>query len=383
MYLAMQNQECMKASLKGNEQEEESLQRLLFTASGSNQLDVALGGALLPEDIFTTERNETAVGVDSWKRNSFNIPSLQCSTVSDDPDELFGNFESATTDVARLDDGRHKKTEDANDMATVPPLFRSTSSGLSVLLHWTTASFLAAKQQRQESHQNVNVQPVAPTGGAFSNGYFQESGYRETLPFQPNIGTGDDPSRKRELQDLLRSQRALYLDSLQKFSGDDPKVASMNGTTPKVPGPGEALVDPTLLHSPVTEATQAKKNACRKKRPTSSRAVRKLKLGRQRLRPMSAYNIFFKYERARIVGEPLEFDKITCTTKVDRRKRRKSPRNVIGFSDLGKLIGQRWKELGAEERAVYQEKARQDKMRYEAEKAAAEEQDEMLTGDEC
>ena len=92
--------------------------------------------------------------------------------------------------------------------------------------------------------------------------------------------------------------------------------------------------------------------------------LQRKKLGRTR--PLSAYNMFFKQERARIVGT---FETSGSTSKQEKKKRRKHPHNKISFVELGRMIGRRWKRLSKEERAVYEADAKADKMQFEAEKA--------------
>ncbi|KAL3927145.1 MAG: hypothetical protein SGBAC_013200, partial [Bacillariaceae sp.] len=71
-------------------------------------------------------------------------------------------------------------------------------------------------------------------------------------------------------------------------------------------------------------------------------------------RPLSAYNIFFKEERARILEE------VAASKGED-------PQGKIGFQNLAKLIGKRWQELPANEMIYYKEKANTDMVRYKEE----------------
>ena len=81
-------------------------------------------------------------------------------------------------------------------------------------------------------------------------------------------------------------------------------------------------------------------------------------------RPLSAYNIFFRHERANILGIPLKEshdDKFITA----RKRRHVKGHGKISFSDLGKLIGQRWKNLKPDEMQVYQDLASKEKIEYE------------------
>ena len=108
-------------------------------------------------------------------------------------------------------------------------------------------------------------------------------------------------------------------------------------------------------------------------------------------RPLSAYNIFFKEERNRIlkgekeaaeggdvpsnisVNEALDtstksevsIDPDDAKSKSDSDKDKSKKK--IGFESLAKLIGRRWQELDAESMAVYKSKASVDMERYKKE----------------
>lgn len=97
-------------------------------------------------------------------------------------------------------------------------------------------------------------------------------------------------------------------------------------------------------------------------------------------RPMTAYNFFFKEERARMIGELAE-DEIMDSAAVaeqdaednhitpQRKKRRRKPHRKIGFEDMAKQISQKWKTVDKESWERYEVLAKQEKARYEKEKA--------------
>ena len=81
----------------------------------------------------------------------------------------------------------------------------------------------------------------------------------------------------------------------------------------------------------------------------------------------SAYNIFFKEERQRILEKiPEGEDKKEGETdgNAKTRKRKKRPHGKIGFENLAKVIGQRWQELTPEQVEYYKKKAEEDMKRY-------------------
>lgn len=86
-------------------------------------------------------------------------------------------------------------------------------------------------------------------------------------------------------------------------------------------------------------------------------------------RALSAYNIFFKDERQRILDRIPDPVVATDGDEISARKRnnKKSPHGKIGFESLAKMIGQRWQEIGPEEIEYYKVKADEDKKRYQEE----------------
>ncbi len=121
-------------------------------------------------------------------------------------------------------------------------------------------------------------------------------------------------------------------------------------------------------------------------------------------RPLSAYNIFFKDERAKILagipdkkgededdeedeeenkdksdddgsdegekGDQEGEEKTGGGKKTVGKKRKRVPHGKIGFESLAKIVGQRWKELPPEELDVYKKRAEDDMKRYRKEMEA-------------
>ena len=78
---------------------------------------------------------------------------------------------------------------------------------------------------------------------------------------------------------------------------------------------------------------------------------------------LSAYNYFFRSERARILGVDIE----TLEKQLNMpRKHRKTP-GMIGFKGMAVFVGQRWKTLSSVDKAPFERLAIKDKDRYKRE----------------
>jgi len=73
-------------------------------------------------------------------------------------------------------------------------------------------------------------------------------------------------------------------------------------------------------------------------------------------RALSAYNVFFKEERVRLLDE-FKASEGTDTTDTPR----------IGFQEMARTIGSRWRNLSEEERKYYNSEAQSDTARYNKE----------------
>ncbi len=80
-------------------------------------------------------------------------------------------------------------------------------------------------------------------------------------------------------------------------------------------------------------------------------------------RPLSAYNLFFRKERALMLGDDLEK---TEPEKGKKRVHRKT-HGKIGFAQMARIIGAKWKTLPEEEKSEFEEVAGKEKKRYSEE----------------
>ena len=88
-------------------------------------------------------------------------------------------------------------------------------------------------------------------------------------------------------------------------------------------------------------------------------------------KPLSAYNFFFQDERAKILGSETIEEEHEDPRERKKRRHRKT-HGKIGFTQLAKHVGQKWKKLDAETRALYVARFQADKKRYAKELAEYE-----------
>lgn len=90
-------------------------------------------------------------------------------------------------------------------------------------------------------------------------------------------------------------------------------------------------------------------------------------------RPLSAYNLFFRDQRKALI-QTLPAQKASR----NRYSRKRQCHHKISFSDLGKVIGSRWKNIGPSSLAVYEARANEEKRKYKIELEAWRKQQEAL-----
>lgn len=108
------------------------------------------------------------------------------------------------------------------------------------------------------------------------------------------------------------------------------------------------------------------------KRPTKKKPKDKPK------RPLSAYNFFFKEEREKILKVVLAEDpsKLQSDPEADdfldekAILRLKKEGGKVSFEEMGKIIGQRWKNIDPDRLSTYSEMASEDTERYKTEMQA-------------
>jgi len=112
----------------------------------------------------------------------------------------------------------------------------------------------------------------------------------------------------------------------------------------------------TKLSADETAAAGSKTKAKRKRRKSSEIKKKPRDMPR---RPLSAYNIFFREERARVLQE-------REAELLNHQERRGKPDPEL-FATLGKTIASRWKRLEPDAREQYQSEAKDEMKRYRKE----------------
>jgi len=119
-----------------------------------------------------------------------------------------------------------------------------------------------------------------------------------------------------------------------------------------------------------TDLRKAEKKKCTRKRP------RYKKPKDMPRRPLSAYNIFFKQERARIINIATAEDDSSIldgngenesASKGSDTRKTRALRGKIGFENLAKMIGNRWKNLNPSQLEQFKALALEEAERYRCE----------------
>lgn len=82
-------------------------------------------------------------------------------------------------------------------------------------------------------------------------------------------------------------------------------------------------------------------------------------------RPLSAYNLFFRNQRAAMLGDDIPSPMMELLKKRVHCK----THGKIGFAEMAREIGRRWKALDPENKKDFEDKAKEERQRYDIELA--------------
>lgn len=116
----------------------------------------------------------------------------------------------------------------------------------------------------------------------------------------------------------------------------------------------------------------------KEKLPSSVKKTTKKKPKDKPKRPLSAYNFFFKEEREKIIQVVLAEDPAKIQTNPEANDyldeaaigRLRKEGGKVSFEEMGKIIGQRWKNIDPDRLSTYSEMASEDTERYKTEMQA-------------
>ena len=183
---------------------------------------------------------------------------------------------------------------------------------------------------------------------------------------KPNVGVGTggdlssklapDTFKKSNLSDSFADPKKSFLESITKKGEADTKKKTTENKKDEVKASGDdKAADPAE-----TEEGEEKKPAEGKKKKRARWKKPKDKPNR----PLSAYNLFFQAQRVEMLGDSAP--NANAVVRAGKRIHRKT-HGKIGFAEMARVIGQKWKSLPADEKQPFEEQAAKEKKRYATE----------------
>jgi len=174
----------------------------------------------------------------------------------------------------------------------------------------------------------------------FHRGILTSSAYDASLFYVSNNSISSSPYYDGQISALCTPTNTGVFENNLGMDLDAFEFSPEDTTAPDAQG---MVLCHTLLHpKSIGSVALAGKMAAKKNTAKGDEIPRKPK--EERMRPLSAYNIFFKEERQRILDNPHD--------------------GKIGFPNLAKMIQQRWQELTPEQVEDYNRKQVEDVKRY-------------------
>ena len=229
-------------------------------------------------------------------------------------------------------------------------------------------------EEKKENGNSFNTVGKAPVSGPFTEEDLKPAA---TNPQENNV----EPKPKDEDAGTEEKERVSHDPSTEKVVSLPPSATNYKEIDNDIvmTGTEDARVDDKSVSAydlPPTHvdavSIEANKTICQNNSemeidPSSmnmvgiSHSKTKKGMGKPK-RPMSAYNIFFKDQRAKILAE-IPGGQEVLEDPGDETGRRKT-HGKISFFDLAKNIGERWKDVSPEELEVYKARAGEEMSKY-------------------
>jgi len=228
-------------------------------------------------------------------------------------------------------------------------------------LNESSAKESSVEDFSNNNNNNLNVSAISHQGFSNIPMFQMNAGGATGIGALPNVNSnfqnmlaGIRPQNFAAASPLLQSNNMLMMITPQQMmAGGIIPLNNMMG-----------LMVPGNMNNMMNQNTQVIKEV---------KVKRKKPKGRPK-RPLSAYNIYFKDERQKILKEiPGDHETAEANEKITWPGKKRPPHGKISFESLAKTIGARWKALGDEELAYYKKKADEDLERYASEMKAYEE----------
>lgn len=250
-------------------------------------------------------------------------------------------------------------------------LYNIGNRRLSSMLTFTAQDFLAEEMEQEP----MNSEAISTKNAMLEKAYENETAFHgtsvisESTMKRPYVSDEEDMSYSmtREVNPLKRARSVSEETEIVDQNRAPESVQSFSKTRTRYGGARKPAF--SYYNEEKEEKEERKKKTGRKKKPKGSPR-----------RPLSAYNIFFKEERIRILAS---LPKQDATVKKGARVRKnRNPHHKISFATLGKTIGSRWKQIDKASRAHYEALAKKDSERYAREMKAFQKKQDSSTEDE-
>jgi hypothetical protein len=224
----------------------------------------------------------------------------------------------------------------------------------------------ASARKRCEAQLQL-LQSSANASHGVGDGVASRYFYQQTPVPQEKVvfGTPQDQPNRRDSRIREEPQEEVRLCAVLPLPEQPQDLTFQHQSSLQVQQLLKPLQQTTQVPSPVSRLPMASAGAVATR--STKRRTRDPNHPKQ---PLSAYNFFFKHERARMLGEDLPCIDGESSSSIQPPKKRSriTPHRKVTFENMAKQIGKKWKELDTgTSRAIYQALADTDRDRYDME----------------